>query len=426
MLDMDGDGFNAMIAPDGATMCPGNDCDDTSETVYPGAPEVCLDGIDQDCDTIVDGPVSRTDAVAIKALATFGANPQLLWTGSEFMAFWEEMDITYVRVGLDGRTVGDEMHITPDSGFLGRPSVIWSGSNIGLAYSANREEIFFVLLGPTGEILADPALLSEPPGVAESLGMTWTGSEFGLVWRDGRDSSCSDILSCETDLYLARVDSTGVEVADETRLTDVEGAAFMTADPVWTGSEYAMAWANWSLDFSWSQFYFSRMDAEGHKVGADLALPVFVSGIVWTGSRFGITYHDPGPDDYNPRFGLLDAQGEIVGDEVLLRNDPHYAGAPAVAWTGSGYGFVWSDGRDWGCMENTIELGDCSTDLYFSSADANGNIEWSEVRTTRRNSEISATAPSLVWTGSEFGAAWLEAIDSTNAFIYFQIISFCD
>ena len=77
-------------------------------------------------------------------------------------------------------------------------------------------------------------------------------------------------------------------------------------------------------------------------------------------------------------------------------------------------------------MENTIELGDCSTDLYFSSADANGNIEWSEVRMTRRESEILATAPSLVWTGSVFGAAWIEAIDSTNVFIYFQIISFCD
>ncbi len=36
--DQDGDGF---LAPD---------CDDTDDTIYPGAPEICGDGIDQDCD----------------------------------------------------------------------------------------------------------------------------------------------------------------------------------------------------------------------------------------------------------------------------------------------------------------------------------------------------------------------------------------
>ncbi|WP_420883198.1 putative metal-binding motif-containing protein [Zhouia amylolytica] len=38
-LDADGDGFNAS-----------EDCDDTDPAVYPGAPEICGDNIDQDCD----------------------------------------------------------------------------------------------------------------------------------------------------------------------------------------------------------------------------------------------------------------------------------------------------------------------------------------------------------------------------------------
>jgi hypothetical protein len=48
-LDADGDGH-------GTTACapaPGDDCDDTQATVYPGAPELC-DGIDNDCDKKID------------------------------------------------------------------------------------------------------------------------------------------------------------------------------------------------------------------------------------------------------------------------------------------------------------------------------------------------------------------------------------
>ena len=43
MADADGDGFDSIAAG-------GTDCDDTDPTIFPGAPEVADDGIDQDCD----------------------------------------------------------------------------------------------------------------------------------------------------------------------------------------------------------------------------------------------------------------------------------------------------------------------------------------------------------------------------------------
>jgi len=42
-FDDDGDGYTS-------DTCGGDDCDDGAADVYPGAPEVCADGIDQDCD----------------------------------------------------------------------------------------------------------------------------------------------------------------------------------------------------------------------------------------------------------------------------------------------------------------------------------------------------------------------------------------
>lgn len=46
--DQDGDGYGDPASP----LCsyPELDCNDNNETIYPGAPEICEDGIDQNCD----------------------------------------------------------------------------------------------------------------------------------------------------------------------------------------------------------------------------------------------------------------------------------------------------------------------------------------------------------------------------------------
>lgn len=50
LLDADGDGFTAFGACAGSM----DDCDDNDDTVFPGAEEICGDGIDNNCDGRVD------------------------------------------------------------------------------------------------------------------------------------------------------------------------------------------------------------------------------------------------------------------------------------------------------------------------------------------------------------------------------------
>ncbi|MFN7144534.1 MAG: MopE-related protein, partial [Myxococcota bacterium] len=63
--DADGDGYGDPAAPQDACASPaghvsvGVDCDDTDPEVFPSSPEVC-DGIDNDCDALVDEDVSDT------------------------------------------------------------------------------------------------------------------------------------------------------------------------------------------------------------------------------------------------------------------------------------------------------------------------------------------------------------------------------
>ncbi|MFQ5670725.1 MAG: M36 family metallopeptidase [Acidobacteriota bacterium] len=90
---------------------------------------------------------------------------------------------------------------------------------------------------------------------------------------------------------------------------------------------------------------------------------------------------------------------EILDEVRVTTNDLATSQAPSVAWTGAEYGLVWQDNR-FGINE-----------ILFARLDPAGNLLGSERRITQ--SPSGASDPVVVWTGSEFGVAFLR---SSNLF----------
>jgi hypothetical protein len=89
--DQDGDGFGNPVSA--ACSHPETDCDDRAETIFPGATESC-DGIDQDCDGLVDQDCAFDDAVPVLDLS-FDGGTAIDASPNAFVASWEDGSGSY-------------------------------------------------------------------------------------------------------------------------------------------------------------------------------------------------------------------------------------------------------------------------------------------------------------------------------------------
>jgi len=351
--DVDGDGYFYEPGCGNAL-----DCNDATVSSYPGAPEIC-DGYDNNCDGEIDD-----GALCQRSCST----PTII---------------------VDGARVSN----APQNSSGAR--LAWTGASFGVTWHDYREtswaEIFFRSIDGRGTPLTAETRISEDPSGSFGPDIVWTGSEFAIVWWDNRNESTTG-----THLYLARVNEVGQKLGPDVQLTDAPYTQFLPVI-VWTGQDFGVAWVDGRVVGGGLQIYFARFNSSGVKLGSDIAITSGPNSsdrpsLVWTGNEFGITWQREQVGQFDIYFARLDRNGQRIGSDTRVTDDPANSYAPSLAWMGSGYGVAWSDTRD-GLSQ-----------IYFASLTPLGEKNGPGGRVTYAPGV--SVSPSLIWTGAELGLSW--------------------
>ncbi len=420
--DDDGDGFLALVwTGDGCLPC---DCDDTRPEVHPGAPEAC-DRLDDDCDGAIDEMDSRIDDIIVSCEVAGSLDyPEIVWTGHGLGVAWTDdgtgiEEILFARLDPTGTPVGAPSRVGEPPHASSSPSLAWSGSEFGLAWSdsiGGRSTIMFRRISADGAAMGLNVLRMPYTG-STSPSLAWTGSEYGLAWMEGGSAART--------LLFGRIAWDGSPIGSDRAVSDVAPVPGWSdhdrASLAWTGS---VLWLSWSGDTdgdSKGEIRFVDIAPDGSYTGsvrgmADAALNMRGPSIAWTGSALGVAWQASPDDGYSAGefFALMAVDGTRMSSDILLGGGGYCGIGPFLTWSGSEFGLGWEGPcTGWRYRSGLAFVSGSGVERVgrLELASPDGGMSWS---------------PSIAWTGSVYGIFWRLATGSMGGdCLHFNLYSEC-
>lgn len=245
--DADGDGHGDALC--GAA--PGDDCDDTHKTVYPGAPELC-DGLDNDCNGKFDLQDGFTLSGTPGTLDTTNGNPPtpvVAWspTAKTYGVVWidertTDAEVYFARFDQTGARVGGIVTVTTGNSSKDQARIVWGGDAFGVVWVDNRDgnqEIYFQRIdAANGSLIGGPTRVSNDPGHSTDPQLTRNGTaNWIVVWLDDRDSPGTPSL------YGRALDYSGTDLGASSALVTRVNTAVTSPQIAGSGPSFALAWS---------------------------------------------------------------------------------------------------------------------------------------------------------------------------------------
>ena len=271
--------------------------------------------------------------------------PNAAWASehNHLAVAWEDnrdgnAEIYFGRFGRDGSPFG-ELRATNTPAESYDPSIVWNGSEHGIAYhegSPSQTSIRLQRVGSDGASIGKASTLSRGSGLAQFASLTWTGQDYGVAWQDNRDGPL--------EVYFGRVDPNGGPVNKEVEVSTSGGGVWFLS-LTWSGSEYGVAWAD-ARNGGQLAIFFSRLGTDGTKL-ADDDVQLSKGGgdakdpsVAWIGNGYAVAWDQGG----EIRYAVLDTSGKIV-KAVQPVSTGKGASEPTVAWLGDRIAVAWHDTR---------------------------------------------------------------------------------
>jgi len=294
-----------------------------------------------------DGAPPYLGDVRITNDAGFSEYPRMVWTGSEYGVAWHDnrdgtREIYFARISSAGVKQCSDVRITNAGGYSWYPSIVWKGTEYGVAWSDYRDgnyEIYFARINSSGVKQGSDTRITNASVGAGYPSLAWTGTEYGVAWSEYRDGNY--------EIYFARINSSGVKQDSDVRITNATEASSLPY-LVWTGTGYGLSWED-ERDGNF-EIYFARVNAAGVKQSSDVPITniswsSFDPSLVWTGTEYGVAWEDYSAGNLEIYFARISSAGVKQGPDVRITNASGYSYRPSLVWRGSEYAVAWEDNR---------------------------------------------------------------------------------
>ncbi|KKS95709.1 hypothetical protein A3B05_01680 [Candidatus Giovannonibacteria bacterium RIFCSPLOWO2_01_FULL_43_160] len=152
----------------------------------------------------------------------------------------------------------------------------------------------------------------------------WTGSEYGIVWS-------REVRNGETEIFFARTTSGGIKIGNDLMVSTGHSTADDNYAIAWNGSNYGIIyedyWGNVPLHsntYSSYSTYFSRINSQGQKSGADIKIATGGQynqmNLFWNGSEYILIYINYRPNEI--RFRKFSPDGQPLGSIKTISSEP--------------------------------------------------------------------------------------------------------
>lgn len=279
-IDADGDGHRRPLpgfAPGAVGAC-GDDCNDSSAAAFPGGIELC-DGIDNDCDGIIDVGSSFEPT---------GAPALLLSTGA--------------RQGTPGGLTFSDSAGTYGAVFTRR---VTSSQNSFTSIQPGQQTLGAVLAVPevNNDTFAGPIVGRD--------------SVYATAWEDRRDD--------DYEIYFNRLNTRGEKLGPDVRVTNAPGFSLrpsLVELPTARGREYRLAWED-EREGPGARIYGQRLSGDAELVDGNFPLtpggvasssPVLVAGQ----QRLGLLFNQAADTGRSLGFMSFDRDLGAATDRVTL------------------------------------------------------------------------------------------------------------
>ncbi len=315
--------------------------------------------------TRVDASGNKIDDDIRITNASSGSNySSLVWIGTEYGIVWSDTrdgnpEIYFTRIDASGNKIGSDVRITNSTSTSNGPTLVWTGTEYGVCWVDNRDgnaEIYFTRISSIGLEATDDIRITNNTYSSNAPSLIWAGTEYGIAWSDTRDDN--------PEIYFARINASGVKQGSDIRITN-ESSTSIYPSLEWSGTEYGVCWQDFRYGDGNYKNYFARINASGVKQGSDIRVSDDISVcsyplLVKVISGYGISWTDQRDGDNELYFARIDASGNKIGTDIRITNNTASSDNVSLVWTGTEYGVCWDDDRDG------------NTEIYFARLNSSG------------------------------------------------------